>query len=69
MSRVCSRCGVQLTSSRLSICGIAVTVLCGSFLLVILIPVFCVGEQRIERRCQQILDRMVWREPLDSWSQ
>jgi len=41
---------------------------CGSLLLLILVPAGWMAEQWIEYQGHRILDRMTWREPLDSWS-
>jgi putative effector of murein hydrolase LrgA (UPF0299 family) len=41
---------------------------CGSLLLLILVPAGWMAEQWIESQGHRILDRMTWREPLDSWS-
>ena len=43
------------------------TVVCGSLLLLILVPAGWVAEQWIENQGHRILDRVTWHEPLDSW--
>lgn len=46
----------------------ALSALCGSLLLIILVPAFWMTEQWVERRGEQMLDRMVWHEPLEDWN-
>ena len=41
---------------------------CGSLLLLILVPAGWMAEQWIEKQGHRILDHMTWREPLDSWN-
>jgi hypothetical protein len=47
---------------------LVVNVVCWSLLLLILVPAGWMAEQWIENQGHRILDRMTWREPLDSWS-
>jgi hypothetical protein len=46
----------------------AVSALCGSLLLSILISAFLLAEPWIEDAGHRFADRMVWHEPLDSWN-
>jgi len=41
---------------------------CGSLLLLILVPAGLMAEQWIENQGNRILDRMTWHEPLESWN-
>jgi hypothetical protein len=66
-NEVCPRCGAQFTPSRLSLRETILAAVCGSLLLVTLVPAGWMAEQWIENQGHRILDRMTWREPLDSW--
>ena len=65
---VCPHCGAQFTPSRLSLREMVLGAICGSLLLLILVPAGWMAEQWIENQGHRILDRMTWHEPLDSWS-
>jgi len=65
---VCPHCGAQFTTSRPSLREMIVAAVCGSLLLLILVPAGSMAEKWIENQRHRILDRMTWREPLDSWS-
>ena len=67
-NEVCPHCGAQFTPSRLSLREMALAVICGSLLLLILVPAGWMAEQWIENQGHRILDHMTWHEPLDSWS-
>ena len=67
-NEVCPRCGAQFTPSRLSLRETILAAVCGSLLLLILVPAGSMAEKWIENQRHRILDRMTWREPLDSWS-
>ena len=67
-NEVCPRCGEQFTQSRLSFREMILAAVCGSLLLLILVPAGCMAEQWIENQGHRILDRMTWHEPLDNWS-
>jgi hypothetical protein len=67
-NEVCPHCGAPFTPSRLSFRETILTAVCGSLLLLILVPAGWVAEQWIENQGHRILDRMTWHEPLDSWS-
>jgi hypothetical protein len=47
---------------------VAVTALCGSFLIAILISAFLIAEPWLEDAGDRFVDRMVWHEPLDNWN-
>ena len=64
----CPRCGTPIPSSRMSLREMAVMALCGSLLLSILISAFIIAEPWLEDAGHRFVDRMVWHEPLDSWS-
>ncbi len=66
---VCPRCGARIIPLRSSVREMVVTIVCGSLLLTVFVPACWMAEQWIERREHQILDHMVWHEPLDSWNQ
>ena len=68
MNEVCPHCGAQFTPSRLSLREMILYVVCGGVLLSILVPAGWMAKQWIEQRSHQILDRMVWHEPVDSWN-
>jgi len=65
---ICPRCGTPIPSSRMSLREMAVSALCGSLLLSILISAFIIAEPWLEDAGHRFVDRMVWHEPLDSWS-
>ena len=65
---VCPHCSAQFTPSRLSFREMILVTVCGSLLLLILVPAGWMAEQWIENQRHRILDRMTWHEPLDSWS-
>ena len=67
-NEVCPHCGAQFTPSRLLLREMILAAVCGSLLLLILVQAGWVAEQWIENQGHRILDRMTWREPLDSWS-
>ena len=67
-NEVCPHCGAQFTPSRLSLREMILAAVCGSLLLGTLVPAGWMAEQWIENQGHRILDRMTWREPLDSWS-
>ena len=68
VNEVCPACGARVTSPRPSIREVAVTTVGGCLLVVMLVFACWNAEQWIEREGRQILDNMVWHEPLDSWS-
>ena len=65
---ICPHCGAQIPSSRLSLREMAMSALCGSLLLSILIAAFLIAEPWLEDTGHRFVDRMVWHEPLDSWN-
>jgi len=65
---ICPQCGAQIPSSQMSLCEMAMSALCGSFLLSILISAFLIAEPWLEDTGHRLPDRMVWHEPLDSWN-
>lgn len=69
MHDICPRCGTEVTPSRPSRRELVVTAMCGSILFSILVPACWMTEQWIERQGQRILNRAVWHEPLENWSQ
>ena len=67
-NEVCPHCGAQFTPSRLSLREMVLAAICGSLLLLILVPAGWMAEQWIENQGHRILDHMTWHEPLDNWS-
>ena len=67
-NEVCPHCGAQFTPSRLSLREMILAAICGSLLLLILVPAGWMAEQWIENQGHRILDHMTLHEPLDSWS-
>jgi hypothetical protein len=67
-NEVCPHCGAQFTPSRLSLREMVLAAICGSLLLLILVPAGWMAEQWIENQGHRVLDRMTWHEPLDNWS-
>ena len=67
-NEVCPHCGAQFTPSRISFREMILAAVCGSLLLLILVPAGWMAEQWIENQGHRILDRMTWHEPLDNWS-
>jgi len=65
---ICRHCGDSIPSSRMSLREMAVSFLCGSLLLSILISAFMIAEPWLEDAGHRFVDRMVWHEPLDSWN-
>jgi hypothetical protein len=65
---ICPRCGTPIPSSRMSLREMAVSALCGSLLLSIVISVFLIAEPLLEDAGHRFVDRMAWHEPLDSWN-
>jgi hypothetical protein len=51
----------------MSLREMAASAVCGGLLLSILIPAGWMMAQWAERQERQLLERMVWREPLDEW--
>jgi hypothetical protein len=45
-----------------------VNVVCGGLLLAVVIPAVWVAEQWAERQSHKLMDRMIWREPVESWN-
>lgn len=46
----------------------AVNLICGCLLLSILIPAGLLAERWVEDAGHRFVDRMVWREPVESWN-
>ena len=65
---ICRHCGAQVRLSRMSLREMAVSALCGSLLLSILIAAFLIAEPWLEDAGHRFVDRMVWHEPLNSWN-
>lgn len=65
---MCPRCGAPIPSSRMSLREMAVSALFGSLLLSILISAFLIAEPWLEDAGHRFVDRIVWHEPLDSWT-
>ena len=65
---ICPQCGAEIPSSQISSREMAISVLCGSLLLSILISAFLIAEPWLEDAGHRFVDRMVWHEPLDSWN-
>ena len=63
----CPQCGAPIPSSKLSIREIVVSVVCGSLVLLIFIPVGILAEHWMEDAGHHFVDRMVWHEPLSWW--
>jgi hypothetical protein len=68
-NEICPRCGAQITPSGLSLREIALTAVCGTLVLSMLMLACWTTEQWIERQGHRILDRMTWHEPVESWNQ
>src|SRR5580658_10521758 len=67
-NEVCPHCGAQFTQSRRSVREMVLAAICGSLMLLILVPAGWMAEQWIENQGHRMLDRMTWHEPLDNWS-
>jgi len=65
---ICPHCGALNPSPRMSLRELAVSALCGSLLLSVLISAFIMAEPWLEDAGHRFVDRMVWHEPLDSWN-
>jgi hypothetical protein len=66
----CPCCGAHVYAPRTTAKDIAFTLLCSILLLAIAIPAAWVTEQWMEREGQKVVNHMmVWREPIESWSQ
>jgi len=68
-NEICPPCGAQITPSRLSLREIAITAVCWTLVLSILMLACWKTEQWIERQGHRILDRRTWHEPVESWNQ
>lgn len=64
----CPRCGAPIASPRMSFGEMAVNLICGCLLLSILIPAGLMAEHWVEGAGHRFVDRMVWREPVESWN-
>lgn len=64
-NEVCSRCGAQLTSTRLTLQEMALAAVCGVLMLSIILPAGWMAKQWIDRREDRFLDHMYWHEPLE----
>lgn len=53
----------------MSICEMAVSVVCGCLLLSILLPAALMAEHWMEDAGHRVVDRMVWQEPVERWNQ
>jgi hypothetical protein len=65
----CPRCGAGTNASRVSIREMAVNAVCAAALLAILVPIFSISAQWLERTSQGVLGHMIWREPIERWNQ
>jgi hypothetical protein len=63
----CSQCGAPIPRSRITFREMAVNLICGCLLLSILVPAGLVAEHWVEDAGHRFVDRMVWREPVESW--
>jgi len=63
---VCAQCGAQLSRSRLSIRDMILVAVFGSLSLSIFFPAGWMVVQWVDQQSRKIIDRMVWREPVDS---
>lgn len=61
----CPRCGTPIPFSKLSVREIVLSVVCGSLVVLILIPAGILAEHWMEDAGHHFIDRMVWHEPLD----
>jgi hypothetical protein len=59
----------MFNAPRLSIHEVLVNSVCVAVLLAILVPAVWFAEQWLERAGQRAVDRMIWREPIESWNQ
>ena len=64
----CPRCGAPIYSSTTSLREMVVSVVCGCVLLSILIPAGLMAEHWMEDAGHRLVDRMVWREPVENWN-
>ena len=53
---------------RPSIHEMTVNVVCASLLLAIAVPAAWATEQWVGRQSHKVMDRMIWREPVESWN-
>jgi hypothetical protein len=66
----CPSCGARVYAPRTTAKDIAITILCSILLLAIAIPAAWATEQWMEREGQKVAHHvMIWREPIESWSQ
>jgi hypothetical protein len=65
---VCPRCCAPIPSPRMSLREMAVSAICGSLLLSILISAPLIAESWLEDAGHRFVDRMILHEPLDSWN-
>jgi hypothetical protein len=69
VNEVCPQCGRRSNAPRLSIREVLLNSVCVAVLLAILVPAVWFAEQWLERASQRAVDRMIWREPIESWNQ
>jgi hypothetical protein len=69
VNEICPLCRRTSNAPRLSIPDVLLNSVCVVVLLAILVPAVWFAEDWLERAGQRAVDRMIWREPLESWSQ
>ena len=69
VNEICPLRGGVSNPPRLSIREVLLNVVCAAVLLAILVPVVWFAEQWLERASQRTVDRMIWREPIETWNQ
>lgn len=68
MPERCPHCGAPVPFPRTTFRDIALNLVCGSLLLSILIPAGLLAEHWMEDAGHRLVDRMVWREPVENWN-
>jgi hypothetical protein len=69
-NEACPCYGGRVYAPRTTPKDIAITILCSILLLAIAIPAAWATEQWMEREGQKVANHMmIWREPIESWSQ
>lgn len=68
VNEVCPKCGRMLNAPLLSTGGVLLNSVCVAVLLAILVPAVWFAERWLEHAGQRAVDRMIWREPIESWN-
>ena len=67
MSEVCRHCGRSKSGPATSGSEVFLNIACAILLLAASILIYRVAGHWLDLQMQKISDRMVWREPLQSW--